>query len=464
MTMLWASVSAFAYDNDYDFEVDRIYYNITSKIDQTVEVTSYRFDRYKRDVRIPRKVSYSGVTYKVTRIGSSAFEECSDLKSVTIPNSVTSIGESAFSASGLTSVTIPNSVTSIGKSAFSFSGLTSVTIPPSVTNICEKVFYKCRSMTSVTIPNTVTSIGEESFYGCSSLTSVTIPNSVTSIGKSAFSFSGLTSVTIPSSVTNICEKVFYECSSMTSVTIPNTVTSIGEEAFYGCNFLRSVTIPNSIISIGSHAFSHCSSLTSVTIPKSVTSIGEGLFAYCGQLEAIDVQPDNTEFCSNDGILYNKALSELICCPGGKESVIIPTSISTISRCAFQGNSHKSVTIPNTVTVISWYAFKNCDVGAIYIHLIEPLPCDPEFSDYNYKYTILYVPKGSLAAYEDVYPWYNFWNIVEKEFAGVDGVIADSETKTEVGRFNLQGIEVGNDYKGMVIIRYSDGSSCKMYSK
>ncbi len=116
------------------------------------------------------------------------YANCSDLTSVTIPNSVTSIGMSAFSGcSGLTSVTIPNSVTSIGMSAFSdCSGLTTITIGNSVKSIGERAFQGCTGLTSITIPNSVTSIGESAFYKCTGLTSITIGNSVTSIGNWAF--------------------------------------------------------------------------------------------------------------------------------------------------------------------------------------------------------------------------------------------------------------------------------------
>ena len=179
----------------------------------------------------------------VSIIGNDAFARCSSLTSVTIGKSVTSIGESAFyNCSSLPSITIPNSVTSIGESAFDgCSGLTSVTIPNSVTSIGDYAFYKCSSLTSVTIPNSVTSIGKGAFSGCSSLTSITIPNSVTSIGVGAFG----------------------DCYSLTSVTIPNSVTSIGYTAFHGCSSLTSVTIPNSVTSIGDYAFNGCTSLSSI---------------------------------------------------------------------------------------------------------------------------------------------------------------------------------------------------------
>ena len=171
-----------------------------SSVSVTYRGTSYSSysNEYTGDVVIPETVTYSGQTYSVTSIGSSAFKGCSGLTSVTIPNNVTSIGYDAFnSCSGLTSVIIGNSVTNIGSSAFeSCKGLTSVTIPNSVTSIGSYAFRYCSGLTSVTIPNSVTSINEQAFQGCSGLTSVTIPNSVTKIGEYNQEIKGETNVEI----------------------------------------------------------------------------------------------------------------------------------------------------------------------------------------------------------------------------------------------------------------------------
>ena len=265
----------------------------------------------------------------VTSIGRWAFGYCESLTSVTIPDSVTSIGSCAFyDCTGLTSITIPDSVTSIGNGAFyNCTGLTSVTIPDSVTSIGRIAFGYCESLTSVTIGNSVTSIGAYAFYNCTSLTSVTIPDSVTSIGDWAFeNCTGLTSVTIPDSVTSIGDEAFAFCDSLTSVTIGNSVTSIGDEAFAFCDSLTSVTIGNSVTSIGNSAFEDCTGLTSITIPDSVTSIGDYAFFDCS----------------------------------GLTSVTIPDSVTSIGGSAFSGcTGLTSVTIPDSVTSIGDEAFNNC---------------------------------------------------------------------------------------------------------
>ena len=250
--------------------------------------------KYSRDGKKLLRASYSLFWEKeyVVREGTEvicdcAFFCCESLQSITIPNSVKSIGNRAFyECKSLQSITIPNSVTSIGKEAFSCcESLQSITIPNSVKSIGNYAFRNCESLQSVTIPNSVTKIGNEAFWGCDSLQSVTIPNSVTSIGDKAFNdCKSLQSITIPNSVKSIGDGAFRECDSLQSITIPNSVTSIGEGAFSTCVSLQSVTIPNSVTSIGDGAFSRCESLQSITIPNSVTSIGDGAFRWCTHLD------------------------------------------------------------------------------------------------------------------------------------------------------------------------------------
>ena len=190
---------------------------------------------------------------------------------------VTSMRWGAFSGcSSLTSITIPDSVTSIGEQAFAeCSNLTSITIPEGVTWIGFKAFYRCWRLTSIALPDSVTSIGETAFSGCSKLASIAIPEGVTSIGDGAFGgCTSLTLVTIPEGVTSIGRGAFYDCSGLTSITIPDSVTSIGSTAFNNCSSLTTITIPDSVTSIGDNAFWDCSSLPSITIPAAFHSQSE----------------------------------------------------------------------------------------------------------------------------------------------------------------------------------------------
>ena len=287
----------------------------------------------------------------------------------TIPSSVTSIGEEAFSGcSGLTSVIIPSGVTSIGDKAFAnCTSLTGVTIPEGVTSIGESAFSSCISLTNVSIPSSVKTIGNYMFNGCSGLTGVSIPLGVESIGNYSFySCSSLASVIIPSSVTSIGQSAFYGCSSLTSVTIGRGVSSIGNYAFFGCSGLIGVTIPSSVKSIGIRVFYGCSGLTNVTIGEGVTSIGEGVFTGCPKITTINVQvTDYAAFCTNKVIGQIKTTIDkpiILMTDEGKEitEFVIPNGAKTIGDDAFDNCCGlMSVTIPSSVTSIDGTPFSRC---------------------------------------------------------------------------------------------------------
>ena len=259
--------------------------------------------------------SLSSVTIgnSVTTIGQSAFHGCTSLSSVTIPDSVTTIASYAFGGcTSLTTITVDSNnanYSSIDGVLFNKDATAIITyptgkqsaaytIPDSVTSIGNSAFADCTSLSSVTIPDYVTSIGSGAFGGCTSLSSVTIPDSVTSIGSSAFyDCTSLSSVTISDSVTSIDTNTFYGCSSLSSVTIPDSVTSIGRNAFSSCRSLSSVTIGDSVTSISTSAFESCISLSSVTIGESVTSIGPYAFRNCTSLSSVTI-PDSVTSIGN----------------------------------------------------------------------------------------------------------------------------------------------------------------------
>ncbi len=397
------------------------------------------------DITIPSTLG----GFPVTNIGDEAFLGCTSLISVTIPDGITSIGKGVFiwckslktisvdkdnqnycDVDGIlfnkskttlilypagktnTSYTIPDTVISIGESAFyECYNLTSVTILSGVTDIGRKAFYGCDSLTSVTIPNSVTSIGNSAFSGCKILTGIIIPNSVKSIGDEAFlGCISLTSINIPDSVISIGYGAFYSCQSVTDITIPDSVTSIGGDAFYStayyndvnnwqndvlyigkhlvkakesidgeyeikdgtltvagrafsyCDKLTNIIFPNSVISIGSWMFKRCKSLTNITIGSGVISLGEGVFVDCDSLKEISVDDNNPNYCDVSGVLFNKSKTELIRYPVGNvnPSYTIDDGVISISDYAFY--SFKSLTdiiIPDDVTSIGVLAFAGC---------------------------------------------------------------------------------------------------------
>ena len=300
----------------------------------------------------------------------------------------------------------------LGIASYAFdgcSGLASIKIPNSVVSIGYYAFSGCTSMTAITIPNSITAINESTFRGCGRLATVTIPNSVTSIGNYAFyGCSALASITIPSGVTTIGSYAFNGCSTLSSIIIPNKVTSIGEYTFSGCSGLTSITIPNSVTTIGQYAFYNCNSLTSVTIPNSITSIDQYAFQNCSGLSSIEFH------CQAIGSWFSFITSI--------NEIIIGEEVTSIGQNAFNGCSGiVSITIPNSVTSIGNYAFQGCSgITTIVSEIKNPFVIATKVFSSLYSTATLIVPNSTKASYQTSTGWSEFKYIVEPGDGGIVG--------------------------------------------
>ena len=308
----------------------------------------------------------------VTSIGKSAFEDCSNLDSLTIKGVATSIGAYAFgSCTSLTSLSLVGSFQTIGDYAFVSCGMTSLTIDATITSI-EKYAFSSRSLTSLSLTGNVQKIGDYAFAYCTSLTLLSLTGNVQKIGDYAFySCSSLKTVTLPKSLTSIGAYAFDFCTSLDSIEIPGTVTEIGDYAFIDAG-LTSVTIDEGVKSTGAYMFYKCGNLTTVTLPESLTTIADGSFAFCSNLDHVKIPARVT--CIGDGAFSNcTSLSEITLRDGvktigasaflscqGLTSITLPDSVTDIGKDAFWYCSNlKSITIPENVTAIKSGTFGWC---------------------------------------------------------------------------------------------------------
>ncbi len=323
----------------------------------------------------------------VTGVGAHVFADCHGLVSVTLSNQLEEISDGMFRyCENLTGISIPASVESIASNAFLYSGLTSITIPDTVTEIGANAFESCGHLLSATLPDNAsfTAIPDNLFYYCGSLATVNFPAHVTAIGDNAFSVTGFSDIVIPDTVEsigqyafsycnnlenirlpenasfiNISDYLFSGCEALESIDIPSQVTAIGEGAFSESG-LTELTIPSQIISIADWAFSG-TQLGEITIPANVTSIGSGVFIECYNLSEINVNPANTHFSSETGVLYNADKTILLIYPSAKSGEFtVPDGVQTIAAEAFFGCDYLThVSIPQSVTLIDKQAFIYC---------------------------------------------------------------------------------------------------------
>ena len=490
-------------ESPYDFNYNGIFYAITGS--NTVEVTNNGgCNTYSGIISIPPTVPHGSKTYTVTGIGEDAFwfseyELGAALKSVSIPNTVTYIGNAAFAnCSGLTSMTIPNSVLTIGNAAFfSCGGLTSLTIGNSVTTIGEDAFGGLH-MTSLTIPASVTYIGDGAFSGNQYLETVTclattppatgggvfdqllqgdfendwteatlyVPKGCKSVYQSApewehfpdiqelpysFQYNGIFyNITGSNTV-----EVTYNGSAGTYYgnisippTVPNggktyTVTAIGNYAFNNCANLTKVTIPNTVTVLGQVCFADCPLLWNVSFGNSVRTIGLDAFRRCTGLTSVTIPNSVTE------IGYD-AFSEC----SGLMSVNLGNSLTTICGGAFNSCSNlTSITIPNSVKTIGEAAFRGCSALTSVTCLASRPPTLANinvFDQTTYANATLTVPDNALSAYENSLGWnrFNKMTALPNDDFVVDGIyyriLSNNTVEVTYGTY-------GNTYSGDVTI-------------
>lgn len=447
-TLLGISISASA----YDFEVDGICYNLNVE-ERTAEVASNN-GAYSGEIVIPSHVEVYSNQLPVVAIGHEAFEFCTNLTKVELPNTITEIKENAFcECKNLISINIPSSVTKIG--SFSFKDCLSLTrveisdldawlritfghgitnsnpliyahhlylngeevthveVPEGFTSI-NKVFSGCHGLESVSLPLTLEKIGRSSFRDCINLKTIDIPNSVSSIGDYAFSdCSSLTNIALPSGIVEIESNAFDGCSNLKRIKIPEGIEYISSQTFSGCKNLISVEIPNTIIGIGSYAFRD-SGILSIKIPSSVTELKSYCFQDCENLSRLIFED------SEDVLEFNSSYGPFGGC--NIKDIYIGRELKKNNRYLvfIENNDLEIITIGvNTPNIDILYGNDSDNSKFPYLKVINccsKTPINiPKFTNEQYATVQVNVPYGALDTYKKHSIWGKFWNIQEKEY-------------------------------------------------
>lgn len=476
----------------------------------------------------------------------------SEITSVVINEGVTGLGPQIFAeCNNLTSVSISASIKNIYFNAFyDCPSLTTVTFAESsqLTNIDWGVFFSCINLSSISIPSSVTNIGDDAFRGCINLSSISIPSSVKSIGSGAFAYcSGISSISIPSSVTTIGNDAFENCSTLSSInvdgantkfksengvlfndaqttlikypegksgttyTIPSSVEVIEYHAFFNCSSLTSIIVPEVLTIIGRNAFENCASLINMSIPSGVTSIGAKAFHHCFALTSISVDGANTEYLSDDGVLFDKTQTTIIKYPEAKSgtayiipssvtsiesnafnhcasltSVIIPDGVTSIGGGAFQeATSLTSVVIPATVTSVGTWAFQKCSsLASVTIYATSLTTYGSNAFDFNQSGRKIYVFDSAKSTYQNNSNWKiykdafvsltvsakmgetgEYWSTYYNDYVGVYVTASTQVFKVNLDGTSLSLIEIPDRIinKGQGVVLKSTLASIKLYS-
>lgn len=364
-----------------------------------------------------------------TSLGSSAFSYCPQLNDINITTmtTLTSTGNYVFENTGFTMMMLPNSITSMGYSAFrSSANLESINVPTGLDIVPYDFVAYCEKLTSVQMHDGIRTIGHNAFLGCSSLPTIALNDQITRIEYSAFNgCSSLKLSQLPEALTHIGDAAFYGAKLFTgSLTIPAGVTRIESNAFNGTG-LTAVTLPDDVTDWGTGIFANCEQLTSVKLPKNITRITNYMFQKCKKLEQIQI-PDNV-----------KEIGYAAFDQSGLTSIQLPDSLSVIETHAFSSTQLREFRIPdgihgdpgswtweNCKHLKSFYLGRNqdysqlesftclsgCDsLQLLRIYAGTPPSCNTGYMGYR-KTCVLEVPEDQVDAYKEANGWKEFLEI------------------------------------------------------
>lgn len=332
--------------------------------------------------------SYSGTTANVvipdtingitvTGIGNNVFMNNDTIRSVTMPDTVTSIGDMAFYDSSVGDVFLSSGLKTIGINAFSRCfDLAWINIPEGVTEICDGTFHLCESLRDVTLPEGITSIGSSAFYGCSVLKEIELPDGLTSIGSAAFRDTALKTIDIPEGVTSIGSSAFLNCGELESAALHDGIVSIGMRAFYGCGALEEIELPDGLTELGVSVFQDCVSLKRITVPEGITAVPDSFAAGCSSLESVSL-PESLTSIGTYAFSRCEALRGITIMPG-----IISIGADAFSRTApgftISGYTNSAAHEYAQANDIIFYAIGEIEPTPTPVSTLPPMPtCAPD---------------------------------------------------------------------------------------
>lgn len=477
--LLWFVLLGLSKVQAYQFEKNGIYYDI---VNGKAVVVSGGSVMYSGDVVIPETVEFGGQHYVVDSIGEWAFNACSGLMSVKLPEKLRVIGRLAFvDCYGLTSISFPASLKVIGDGAFqNCDGLTSLSFPEGMTQIGDGAFQRCGRLETLFFPSTMKSIdwgvfceSHENEYGggectCDSIRRIEIKGIATWFNSNRFTERNhhvaapyadlyvngdlLTDIVLPDTMARIRPALFYGCKKLHSVVFPNNLKVIDDCAFENCTGIENLELPQGLDSIKSSAFSRCKGVKYVNLPQELKYIGMMAFGSCTELISVSF-PNKLENIAYGAFESCKSL----------QSVVLPEGLKSIESCAFQNCiSLTSVKLPSTLRFIGDCAFNQCNVGFEFASIVPPTieGMNPLGDEDN----LLYVPEEGIEAYrtawsdkvndilclERQHDWDVMVEAEEKSSAVLQAVggVSDNEAARNVVRLKVSGTV--NSYDFMVM--------------